>query len=142
MANFDSERPRARPAGTGLLSFGKSGRWEVAIDEPLAEPARYFLQIDGPTAYAHFEIESPRSVDGILKILQCAASRASSLEQPRLGPSPNVVVELRRDTEFEDRCFLCLTHAQVSVHLTIAGDDFRELVSALRDCRSALGDAT
>src|SRR5437773_2194336 len=54
---------------TGLLALGSSGPWEVAIDETLSGPARYFAQIEGPSVYLYFEIPAVKLVEDVLDFL-------------------------------------------------------------------------
>ena len=39
----------------GLMAFGRSNNWELSIDESTEGEDRWFVQLEGPSAYLYFE---------------------------------------------------------------------------------------
>src|ERR1700682_3156853 len=133
-------RPENDDESLGLMANGSSGRWEVAVDETTAGPDRWFVQIEGPSAYFPFEIPSPEVISKALDFL----GRRSSPKEPHarnsagngslvLGGRQQTPVLLVRDDEYEDRYFLVFgQEAALAVRFTIAGKDLEDIREALR----------
>ena len=122
----------------GLLAFGSSGPWEVAIDETLSGPARYFAQIEGPSVYLYFEIPAVELVEKALAYLEV---RGGVRTKPitgdgalNLGNNSDAQVSLVRDDEFEDRYFLVVeAQAGTVIRFTITDEDLAHIAKALRN---------
>jgi hypothetical protein len=132
---------------TGLTAIGSAGGWEVAIDETTSGDQRWFAQIEGPSVYLHFEIESPHVINKVLAFLteqKKAGSGSHGTWSQRngelvIGKSEEEPVTLVRDDEFPDRCFLVAeTNMKLIVRVTIGGRDLRLLEKALRQAKEDL----
>src|SRR5437870_5016817 len=88
----------------GLTAFGSDGSWDVAIDETTSGTQQWFAEIEGPSVYLHFEIQSPHVIDKILEFL--TKQSAQNTGEIAIGKSKEEPVVLVRDDEFPDRCFL------------------------------------
>ena len=122
----------------GLLALGSSGPWEVAIDETLAGPARWFAQIEGPTVSVYFQITSLDVIDDVLLFL---TMDSQGTENGKLSVTncDGSRVSLVRDDEFTDRYFVEIqAKPALDVRFTIKGADLSDLVKALRDVKNDL----
>jgi hypothetical protein len=129
----------------GLLAFGSSGPWEVAIDEALAGPARHFAQIEGPSVYLYVEIPSAELVDQAIDFL--TVQRDTPTKSVGTNGTMSVFkdadahVSLVKDDEFEDRYFLVVeAESGPLVRLTVTGEDLNHLAKALRSVKEDLQD--
>jgi hypothetical protein len=77
--------------GIGLLALGSSGPWEVAIDETMSGPARYFAQIEGPALYLYFEIPTIELIEDVLDFLVVHESGAMNLVTTTVPRGPGHV---------------------------------------------------
>jgi hypothetical protein len=140
-----NRNPKSGKDEVGLLAFGSSGPWEVAIDETLTGPARHFAQIEGPSLYLYFEIPSVELVDEAIAFL--AVQRNSPTNPVLKDGTLSVVknadarVSLIRDDEFGDRYFLVIqAKSGPLIRLTVTDDDLRHLVEALHSAKEDLED--
>jgi hypothetical protein len=139
-------RNSAAEKTTGLTAYGRSGPWEIAIDESIAGPDRWFAQIEGPSVYVYFEIPSPDLINETMQFLDCG--RADVGHGPRaatltLGASRSMPVNLVRDDEFSDRCFLVIEGQDgLHVRFTFAGEDLTHLIESLRQAKEDLSNGT
>src|SRR5437773_9604356 len=60
----------SRKGAFGLLANGASGPWEIAIDEALSGPDRWYAQIEGPSVVFSFELPSLDVVAKMIQFLQ------------------------------------------------------------------------
>lgn len=124
----------------GLMANGSSGGWEVSVDEATKGPERWFIQLEGPSAYFSFEIPSSETIATALKFLGGGSSPkgAHGRFSPEngslvLGKYQQTSVILVRDDEYEDRYFLMIGQdTDVVVRYTIAGQDLKDIREALR----------
>jgi hypothetical protein len=124
----------------GLMAMGRSGRWDVDVDETTEGPQRWFMQIEGPSVYLSFEIPSPEIIPSALDFLQGSSSTSGAQEGPAadsgsfvLGKGGNTPVTVLKCDECEDHFFLMMKPiTSVVVRVTIAGTDLKELQEALR----------
>jgi hypothetical protein len=124
---------------TGLLALGSSGSWEVAIDETLTAPTRYFAQIEGPSIYLYFQIPTPELIESALGFIGHSADGHATPRNGdlRIGDG----ISLVKDDEFDDRFFLVIeAKSGPVVRFTIADDDLSHLVHALRSAKEDLHD--
>jgi hypothetical protein len=133
----------------GLAAIGSAGGWEVAIDEPTSAESRWFAQIEGPSVYLSFEVDSPRVIDRVIEFpMQPKRVRNGThgLASPGngelvIGKSRGESVTLVRDDEFPDRCFLIAeVGRKLTVRVTIGGKDLELLESALRQAKGDLDE--
>jgi len=145
----DNQRSRNNGNKTlGLTAIGSAGGWEVAIDESTSGSSeKWFAQIEGPSVYWYFEVPSPHIIDQILEYLTEPTPTGKRLQGVPdqgngdfvLGKSKKEPVTLVRDDEFRDRYFLIAeTEAGLIMRATIAGDDLKSLVSALKQAKEDL----
>jgi hypothetical protein len=142
-----SKQSRGRSTGrqgtTGLLANGCSGPWEIAIDQTISGPTQWFMQLEGPSVYLAFEVPSLALVDHELEFLGGLPGKSSrrAVMAGRngtmvLGTSKIAPVSLVGDDEFSDRFFLVIQpKGGLIVRFTLAGDDLRHVVEALRQVR-------
>jgi hypothetical protein len=132
----------------GLTAIGSAGGWEVAIDETTSGLSeKWFAQIEGPSVYLRFEVESPHVIDRILGFLTEQPANNKRLQnladqvnlEMLLAKNKKESVTLARDDEFRDRYFLIVeAEARLIIRITITGTDVKSLVSALRQAKEDL----
>ena len=133
-------------AEVGLLAFGASGRWEVAIDETLSGPSRYFAQIEGPSVYLYFELATVKTIDEAIDFFSAHATNARSQPFDKLGKlsiakKSDPQISLIKDDEYDDRYFLTIeAKSGLHVQFTIVGEDLSHIVNALEDAKDDLED--
>jgi hypothetical protein len=69
----------------GLVAIGCGIAWNVQIDETIADPRRWFMQIEGSKDYLAFEIESPNVVDSWLSILESMSGAPKTVDRIEAG---------------------------------------------------------
>src|SRR5438105_4692961 len=128
----------------GLTAIGSADGWEFAIDERTSGAQRWFAQIEGPSVYLYFEVQSPRVISQMLDFLtRRPTTGKGSQDLPAhsngkvvIGKSKENPVTLLRDDEFPDRYFLVWeTETKSVIRITIGGADSKALVSALRQAK-------
>ncbi len=139
--------PKPKAESLGLAAIGSAGGWEVAIDETTSGTQKWFAQIEGPSIYLYFAVESPRVIDKMLNFLSTqATANGVAWASPRngqlvLGKSRKEVT-LLRDDEFADRYFLLVENESgLIIRLTISGADVNSLVIALKQAKEDLEQA-
>lgn len=136
-------------ASYGLAAIGSAGGWEVAIDQTTSGEQRWFAQIEGPSVYLYFEVESSDVIRKMLEFLTAQTNvGGGSLDVAAplngelvLSKSTEEPVTLMRDDEFSDRYFLVVETASESiVRITIGDTDLKMLERALRQAREDLDE--
>lgn len=131
----------------GLAGFGKSGKWELSIDEATVGPDQWRLQIEGPTASLNLPIPSPDVIGDAIHVLSHTASQSS--QTPVGFPPASVVVEtgkenaisLFQDDEHVDRFFLVIQSSSgLSIRLAILEPDLACLIDALLQVQAELSE--
>jgi hypothetical protein len=131
----------------GLMAIGSAGGWDVAIDETTSGAPRWFVQIEGPSVYLSFEVQSPSVIDKLVEFLTDstkAGKGSPELSAPSdgklvIGKSKDEPVTFVKDDEFPDRYFLVVeTKRKLVVRVTLAKTDLKSLVSALRQAKDDL----
>lgn len=145
-----SKAARARSTGksesVGLVANGSSGLWEIAIDQSLSGPDRWFAQIEGPSVYVYFEIASLQIVERATRFLtrgKAGRNAAHNSHNGRLalGSDKSTQVNLLKDDEFCDRYFLVIEpRSGLRIRFTVAGDDLTHLIDALRKAQEDLNE--
>jgi len=139
--------PKEKEGITGLVCFGSSGNWDVAIDESLSAPLRYYAQIEGPFAYLYFEIAT---VDFLKQALDFFAGGSQMTQAKHLADnailkiakSGDIQLSFRRDDEFNDRYFFVLEgKSGLHMRLTVTDDDLAQIAQAFRSALVDLEDA-
>ena len=138
-----------KKASVGLAAIGASGSWEVSIDQTTSGPERWFMQIEGPSAYFHFEIPSLEIIDSTIRFLADLRGHAPN-DVSRfakdgilpIGASKASQVRLVRDDEFNDRCFLVMEFQRAQqMRFTLTGDDVTHVMASLRQLKDDLPDS-
>jgi hypothetical protein len=130
-------KPSEDNLSLGLVAVGSAGGWEVDLDEATLGDARWFmLQIEGPTVYMNFEVESPGIIERIVEFVNERHIAGSKSNELMIGKSKGQSVTLMRDDEFTDRFFLVVqTDTELTVRVTIGGNDLNQLENALRQAK-------
>jgi hypothetical protein len=125
-----------------LLAIGRSGPWEVAIDQTTLGPERWFAQIEGPSLYLYFEIPSLDVVDKAIAFLRTSQEQRppATLENGHLSlGTPKNPVSLVRDDECLGRCFLTIGDRAIAlVQFTVSGTALTQLIAALLQAQEDL----
>ncbi len=138
--------PTSQKSSIGLMAFGSSGPWEIAIDQTTSGTDRWFAQIEGPSVYLYFEIPALGSIDQAMEFLVCCPGKAgrnpvheAQAGTLRLAAGKSMQVNLVRDDEFNDRYFLVIKPKHgLSIRFTLTGDDLKNVVNALRQSKEDL----
>ena len=111
---------------------GNSGSWSVSIDETIAGPQQWFLQIEGPTIDLYCLFPSIALIDRLSNCLNGWIHRSETQpDSVELGTIDGVPFVLVRDNEYTDRVFIRTSGSSATgVRLTIAGSDARDLATA------------
>ena len=131
----------------GLAAVGVSGKWEVALDETTSPPERWFLQIEGPSIYLSFEVESPGIIDEAILFLECCDNGDHApIVRPcnclTFSKSGTLPIQLVRDNESNDRLFLVAGSETVpTIRMTTVRADLKDLLQAMREVKQELSDA-
>jgi hypothetical protein len=130
-----------------LVANGSSGPWDIAVDETIAQSARWFAQVEGPGVYLYFEIPSLKIVDRISKFIKrhvdanerLPSSPGAGNGSLRLGYFGRTPVALLWDEEHNDRCFFTIgTAIKPTMMMTLSAGDLDELAKALSQVRDDL----
>jgi hypothetical protein len=144
-----SKHQRSSEEAVGLLALGTSGPWEVAIDETLSGPVRYFAQIEGPSVALYLPLKplkANKAVDQALDFLAHSRSSAAKASDKNgatltLAKNADTQVSLTRDDASDDRYFLVIeSKSGLRIQITVADDDLTGIVEALRDAKDDLED--
>jgi len=134
----------------GLAAFGRDGCWEVAIDETTSGAHKWFAQIESPSVYLYFTVQSPLVIDEMLSFLTTQTTEKTALRgsdqnqngQIVIGKNKEEPITLVRDDEFSDRYFLIAeTKRGLIARVTIGGSDLNSFVNALRQAKEDLDEA-
>ena len=126
-------------ADLGLAAIGSAGGWEIALDESSAE--KWFAEIEGPSIYLSFEVQSPDVIQQMLEYLTSGNDADNGTSEIPLGKSKKETVSLVRDDEFHDRFFLIVeTQDSLTVRVTISGKDVESLAVALRQANEDIAE--
>ena len=119
----------------GLLGAGSAGNWDVAVDQSKSG-RRTFLQIEGPTLYAYFEVPNAGAINEIIHFFESPNARVPGNGAQGagivLGNKGGVQVSFLHDDEFEDRCFLIIEKGETILRFTLSDNDVRNLLDALK----------
>lgn len=119
----------------GLIAFGRSGNWELMVDELLEEPETLGLQIESSLITLQIEISSRLTLRDWQNFWNNMESKDRVENQSfQIGRLENLPVLINYDTEFKDRLFLVVnesTNGRLGV--TVAGEDYHQLRKALSD---------
>ncbi|TWT64194.1 hypothetical protein [Rubinisphaera italica] len=117
----------------GMAAFGRSGDWELAVDEILGERQHWCLQIESPFVSLQCGIPCLDVFAELKHLLAKSDSNAydenNSVEVGLYYDRPVIV---HRDNEFADRCFIIIgDSAEARFEVTLAGKNFNEFREAL-----------
>jgi hypothetical protein len=131
----------------GLLANGACAPWEIAIDEAISGPDRWWLQMESPAASFYFEIPSLNIVTRMARFLEsrlAAANQSPNGSAHRngslvLGKDKKSPVILIKDDEYADRFFLVIGPKEHPVvRFILAGMDVEKIAGALRQVQEDL----
>lgn len=135
--------------GFGLVANGSSGAWEVAIEQTIKGPERWFAEIEGPAVCLFFELADREIIEQILTFLANGSPRHNGRRRSRrensedsltIGQFGRSPVSLVRDDEFPDRCFLVIGPTnKASVRVTLAGEHLQDFLAAIRETHEEMG---
>lgn len=132
---------RHEPA-CGLVANGSAGRWDVNIDETTEGEEQWFAQIEGPSVYLYFEVSSPAIVDELVRFFERPSASRGVIPSLHVGSFGDDGVDLVRDDEYPDRCFIVIGRAPgATVRVALTGNDLADLTEALRQVREDLREA-
>jgi hypothetical protein len=142
-----TKRSGAKSQDFDLVASGSSGRWDVLIYEPPDGRDVYFVQIKGESIFVSFQLSNI----GILKTLPeflnhvsaYPLSSSSSIGMPveslKLGRSEQSVIDIIRDVEVGDRCYIVVSSPYKPVmRYTVAGKELVKLADAFSKLASDL----
>ncbi len=147
MRPVKSQTSEERRSSFGLVANGSAGSWDVALDETLTGPQRWFLQIDGPSCYLYLQVKHPRTIEETLDFL----GRCLEAGDPRSTPSsaPRTELEISRyggltvtlilDHEAEQHCIVLIAGKnEFCSRIGLSQTDLQAIVSALHQVRDEL----
>lgn len=141
-------------AGYGLLAYGTSPRWTVAIDEVLDQESEWSLQIEGPSMYLACSLTDPTVIGRIVHLFQgqlCADTASgenrgnAANDEVTIGAFGPAAVSLVRDDETSERWFIIIGPQEgAAVRWTLDKEDAAMLLIAFEQARHELpaGDET
>jgi hypothetical protein len=121
----------------GLLGFGSSRCWELAVDEAL-DRDEWSLEIEGPQTYLVFQLQGLHILPAALDFLQSAYPgkvyrRHDDESSLTLGRFGSATVSLVWDNEDVPRCFIVVgPRARSTLRLTLDEEDIRMWIKALK----------
>lgn len=134
---------------TGLVANATAGAWDLAIDQAIDGPDRWFVQIEGPSIYLYFEIAHPRIVREAICFIDGRRSGAANRTdgctvgsggELALGHLAQLPVNLVWDEEYADRLFLTVGNSgNACIRCSVLGPDLDRLVDGLRQVVENLG---
>ncbi len=137
-STHDLAADNQRPANVGLLASGASQGWDIQVDASLDEPEKCFVQIEGPSAYIYFELQSRSAIKDAVVLLDSPKAAMPV----RIGSFLGASVSLVADQEYADRYFLTISQAaNATVRFTFAGKSLTGFRTALQQVRDDLGDS-
>ncbi|MCA9073089.1 MAG: hypothetical protein KDA84_29405 [Planctomycetaceae bacterium] len=128
----------------GLLAFGSSRCWDVAINETLNNENEWIGEIEGPNFYTSFQLDDLGVLSKAKAFLAQRPienqSQTVRFAQPSLvlGKFGQSAVSLFRDDEYEDRCFFVVEEGQSCIRITLLKNDIRMLEEAFSQLQSDL----
>ncbi|MBI2823181.1 MAG: hypothetical protein HYX69_00665 [Planctomycetia bacterium] len=141
---------RAKPGEPtfGLVANGIAGGWEVAVDETVKGAQRWYVQVDGPSCYVHFQVRHPRIIEQWLAVLKShlcndrsrkVASSLSREVEVVLGKFEGTTVTFLWDDVANDRgAILVGGRAEFVARFELDAGSLRAIERALRQVRDEL----
>jgi hypothetical protein len=129
---------------TGLVANASVGSWDLAVDEAIDGPERWFAQIEGPSIYLYFEITHPRVVPDAVRFIEARRSGLGNatdgaLREMPIGQLGRLPVHLLWDEEHHDRLSLMVGDLEnACVRCDIGGGEIGFLLDALRQLTDSL----
>lgn len=131
----------------GLLAYGSSGPWKIAIDEAVSGVDRWRAQIEGPSVSIYFAIPSLEVVEKASRFLasHATAPKRASNGASRgsgslvIGIDKQTPVRLLGDDEYHDRVFLVAGPLEgPMIRFAFSGAVLAGLAEALQQVRAEL----
>ena len=124
----------------GLLAYGSSGRWDIAVDEALHRD-EWWMEIEGRQTYLTFQLDDLGGIPQVLRFLQAGPppkqtpgrhegeEDGGTIIVGRFGADP---VSLLWDNEDFQRCFLVIiAKGGSALRLSLEADDIPMFIEAL-----------
>ena len=134
----------------GLVANVSVGKWDIAIDQTLNGPEKWFAQIEGPSLYLYFQIGGPRTVECLVCFLEQHTSGDQHLSgngkhgcdnELKLSCPGNLPVAIFWDGEGVNRCYFSMgTSSDAHMRCGVFGDDLDDLTEALRQLSTQLNE--
>ena len=126
-----------------LVANGSAGSWDVALDEALSGPQRWFFQVDGPACYLYVQIKHPRVIENVLEFLaggsRDGAKPSAGDNELAVSDSGGNSVRFLRDDESGGHCIILVTGKnEFCTRITLAREDVEAMRAALRQVRDEL----
>lgn len=119
-------------ANYGLLAFGSSGDWELAVDELRGERPGWCLQIDSSVVSLRCRITTLTAFAALKRLLDSPRSHKENQNTAvQVGVYNDQPVVVQLDDEFADRCFIVAgDSADARLEVTLAGANYVALREA------------
>ena len=122
----------------GMIANAVSETWDVALDQTVSGIQKWFAQIEGPSVYLYFQIESPCVIRQAVTFIGTRKLRRKIKDVPTrdcelmLGKFAGVPVSIIRDDESSSRCFLSIGHSGNSfAQFKVSGIELKRFTDAL-----------
>ncbi len=144
------KEPRKKRTTFGLVANGSLDGWDVAVDETVDGPQRWYVQIESAACYLYFRVSHPNVIENTLVFLRghlcldrCHDNKRSSRRvQPReleLSDLDGMSVSLLWDDEADGRCVILIRGKGAFVsRTTIETSDLAKLAGSLEQVRDQL----
>jgi hypothetical protein len=120
----------------GLAAVGSCGSWSVDLDESQTAE-EWFAQIEGPSVYLSFSVQSPRVIKEMLSFL---IDESFTNGEISLWKQLQESVTFARDDEFNDRYYLIVKAGNTATRVTFADQSLKCLKEALRQAGEDIDD--
>ena len=117
----------------GMLALGRSGNWELAIDELIGEANEWVMQLESPVVSLQCGISNLDVFAELKQLLEKSGSNANEENTSvEVGVYYDRPVIIHVDSEFADRCFITIgDSAEARFEITLAGTNFNNFREAL-----------
>jgi len=124
----------------GMLAFGKSGIWELSVDELIGEADEWVLQVESPVISIQCGLLNLSVLADVNRLFTVCDSQARKLaESIQFGSYYGYPVRATLDTEYTDRCFITIgDSANGRFEVTLAGENYHDFQKALSQIVSEL----
>ena len=124
----------------GLIAFGRSGNWELSINELNGESDEWCLEIESALVSLQCGIPDLNVVRDVERLLKsCDLEEREQIGSLQLGLYYGRPVRVTLDTKFSDRCFITIGDSiEGRFEVTLTGEDLSHFRKALSQVVSEL----